>query len=462
MITLPKTDDLDKYPVITHERNIDIKTLWKALDIVKEFCITQELILYGGLGIDFALRKFGDSIYPENELPDYDMLSKKNVHDANKLGEMLADYGFNNISVIKGIHSQTMRVRVDFVPVADISYAPPKIFDLVPTIIYNGLKIVHPKYQKIDMHLSLSFPFSNPPAENIYHRFKKDVTRHNLLCKYYPDEFTDTNHQPKLYKNKLFIPNEAKNFALYGFSAYAALIYMYKQLVKEPKIPYKFLDLDFSYKTESTGVIIEYETPEPDHTLISVNYTSCDFFGEKTEDFAPFVDLQNNHSRYNGDTRVYFMPFQCPSIGRLDTHINVIGIHYLMVYILCRKFFCKILPGAIDNSDMYNDYYYFCKQMINEVSAVVRDKPNIVINSLPFMLTTQVLTSGYNLNMGYRISLTNNISMSKVPLPPDDPLNKCLIQANMLPMNYNPCVTRNFQDFIYTGNPIFDRAGQKI
>ena len=174
------------YSNIVQKHDIYTEIINKALAIVEQFIIDRKLILYGGMAIDMALRKKGSHIYEDNAVPDYDFLSSEFHKDAYDLGQLLAQQDFPNISVINAIHPSTMKVRVNYENVADISYCPKNIYSKIPTQQYGKMQIIHPTFQFIDQHRSLSFPYENPPREVITHRWRKDMHRHELLYSKYP------------------------------------------------------------------------------------------------------------------------------------------------------------------------------------------------------------------------------------------------------------------------------------
>lgn len=183
---MSKINDPDYYSNLVNVRSAIYENITEALDIVKDFIITHNLILVGGMAIDFALKLKGDSIYSDDQLPDYDFYSPIHTEHAYMLGEILCRGGYPNISCIQAAHITTMRVRIDFETVADITYCPPTIYKNVPTLKYNKMRIVHPHFQMIDQHSSLSIPFENPGREVIFHRWKKDIVRYDKLYKHYP------------------------------------------------------------------------------------------------------------------------------------------------------------------------------------------------------------------------------------------------------------------------------------
>jgi hypothetical protein len=174
--------------VVAQRRDADGVMADRALEIVRKFIVERGLILFGGLAIDYALRLRGSSLYAEDERPDFDVLSPRSVDDAYDLADILQAAGFDKVGVVRGIHVQTMRVRTDFIWVADIGYAPPEVFDRIPTLELRGMRLVHPTFQRMDMHLAFCFPFNGPPHEDVFHRWRKDLDRFNRFEKFYPLE----------------------------------------------------------------------------------------------------------------------------------------------------------------------------------------------------------------------------------------------------------------------------------
>lgn len=184
------------YKNILHQRSDSQKIINVALEVVQQFIIDRRRIMVGGMMIDMALKLKGDEIYGPDVLPDYDFYSPNHFRDAYDLGEILCKNGFKQISVIPARHITTMKVRVDFEVVADITYCPQNIYDKLPTLQYNKFIIRHPHVQMIDQHLALSNPFTNPGQEVIFERWKKDCVRYDALYKHYPVENPDQKEMP--------------------------------------------------------------------------------------------------------------------------------------------------------------------------------------------------------------------------------------------------------------------------
>jgi len=183
----PKT-----YKNLVVRRSANYKIIEEGLDIVKQFIIDHDVILVGGLAIDLALKlkNNGVGIYADDEIPDYDFITPNFDTYAYMLAKILCDKDFPGSQVIGATHITTLRVRVDFIPIADITYVHPKVYSEISYIKIGGMKVIDPQWQKLDLHRSLALPFENPPQYPILHRWKKDITRFKLMNEAYPLEFS--------------------------------------------------------------------------------------------------------------------------------------------------------------------------------------------------------------------------------------------------------------------------------
>lgn len=180
----------DHYEDVVIKRDINYANVKRGLDITHKFIIHNKLILIGGMGIDIALKAANHKgIYPPDKLPDYDFLSPDSVTHSSELGACLCKNGLPNISIINAMHTTTRRVRVEFVQVADIGYCPKNIYDTLPYIEYEGMRVIHPHFQMMDIHRAMSLPFERPWAPVIFHRWKKDCIRYDLMADAYPVKY---------------------------------------------------------------------------------------------------------------------------------------------------------------------------------------------------------------------------------------------------------------------------------
>ena len=145
--------------------------------------------MVGGMSIDLALRLKGISLYDDNTLPDYDFYSSTNWLDSYGIIYILYKTGLTDLSVINAMHQTTMRVRISGITVADCTYIPKIILDKIKFIEYGGgLHIIHPYYQYMDQHRSLSYGYENLDLDRptIKYRWLKDMHRYDLLWQHYP------------------------------------------------------------------------------------------------------------------------------------------------------------------------------------------------------------------------------------------------------------------------------------
>lgn len=192
----------DDYETLLFENDFQKNIIEDCLNIVKQFILDRQRILVGGMSIDFALRLKGDKLYNDNKLPDYDFWSPEFHKDAYDLSDILAKK-YDKVSAINAQHISTMRVIVNFVVVADITYCPENLYTKTKTLSYNGIRFIHPHYQMIDQHRALSLPYENPPRETIIgKRWKNDIERFEMLYKYYKIVDNEFNYENKNYENK--------------------------------------------------------------------------------------------------------------------------------------------------------------------------------------------------------------------------------------------------------------------
>lgn len=293
------------------ESNVFAKELNAILEIVKQFIIDNKLILYGGQAIDFMLRLKGNKLYDDNVIPDYDFYSTTHIEHSYKLIEILIKEGFdiNELSVINAMHPQTIRVRYKFNVVADISYISENVFNTIMdnALNYNGIFINNPYMQYIDMHSSLYLPFRSFPKENIYNRWKKDITRYNLLFDYYqlPEEhLKDHNNSTlKLETIQVEFINDNSTY-LYGMPLYALLYKKYKYFMKlnNKSINKDIISTSFHIKNNK----IEYSSIKnilPSYLCTEYNYIN-DNLKDSKEIYKPMLDviptiIVKNNIEYN-------------------------------------------------------------------------------------------------------------------------------------------------------------------
>lgn len=208
------------YKDLVVKKTNDYDNIVAAIDVVKKYIIFNKLCLVGGTAIDCALKlKNKKGIYDNNVLPDFDIISSQHFKHAYDIATTLARKNFTGISVINALHPSTMRIRINFKEVCDITYMPENILNGIPTLTYHGFTLVHPHFQYIDQHRALSYPYENAPYETITHRLEKDLIRYDLLYEQYPLRILNTDGLKvniKLYQMSL---HTLKDQCVSGFFA---------------------------------------------------------------------------------------------------------------------------------------------------------------------------------------------------------------------------------------------------
>lgn len=350
---------------IAQDRNKDKDTILNAQKIVKQFIIDRKLVIFGGLAIDYALRLKGSSIYYDQDLPDYDCVSYKNVDDAYDLGEILTSAGFDNVKVIRAKHVETMRVRVNLITVADIGYIPKKYFDQYKYLKYDQLHILHPDIQRIDLHRAFCYPLNNAPMEDIFHRWEKDLHRFNLYEKFYPIK---ENKVSAIEKESVFDLPDIE----YAFSGFAAYALFRKELLKHVDID-NILKIDLEFIGKKKVKII---LPINESNLHLVTNENTDEMVGKH--YHPILGIIPKSVQ---DKNVCIYNVNMLSIVKID-NIKVVNIQYLLMWLLFNYNF----NDNIDDRPIYGTYYLHTLQMISIAGSALANRKNNPFNpSLIFL-----------------------------------------------------------------------------
>jgi hypothetical protein len=471
--------------LISTIRDVDNSMIDVALSVVRKFIIDRKLILFGGLAIDYALRLRGSRIYPDEERPDFDFLSPKSVDDAYDLADLLKTIGFKKVGAIRAIHVQTMRVKVDFIWVADIGYAPQDVFDKIPTIEYDQMRVVHPNYQRIDMHLAFCYPFNNPPREDVLNRWKKDLKRYNLLNKFYPikDELgsikdikTEIKFIDKTFDLPIKIFNN-ENIAISGLLAYyllrGSLSELYDSFKKElPELKFAkefkcLFDLSSFDKISISlpDFVSELAFVSPCLDKIISNYD------QKAIWYEPYMDLEpENILLINNKLRIYSSKNRLLSISTIkhqDNIIRIVSNQFLLAQFLfginikngiCKYMYLQLYLSVLEILQLAESL--FLEELSRPNKGANKELLNLYSSS-PFY--PSIRTIGNN---NYDISYIIKIAMiaDKTSTIPSEKLGINYDMKNLLnglPQNYYPETAKFRPDFNYEFNQLFNRSGNE-
>jgi len=217
--------DAKVYETIQESRTFGFDEIQDALAIVRDFIMKKKLPLYGGMCIDINLKRDGHKgIYGPETIPDYDCYSPDPYGDSIELCDILLKAGYEGVKSHNAMHISTRRVLINNINVVcDLSYMPPKIYKSVPTASYEGILVVSPEFQFMDMHQAMSRIYDNPPLEVVNHRTSKDFKRFRLLRERYDLSKGVKPITDNTTTLEFVVPKDT--VLLDGFSAYA---YIYK------------------------------------------------------------------------------------------------------------------------------------------------------------------------------------------------------------------------------------------
>lgn len=161
------------------------------IDIVSDFIIKKELLLYGGLTINLLL-PVRLRFYKDFTLNDYDCYSKNALKDVTQLAHLLKKKGYKYIKIRKALHKDTYRLYVKNVQVIDVSVMNKDIYDKLYQL--SAVEMPHLKHYKdaykliplIMVKRNLYFELARP--ERSGWRWEKVYKRLQLIQSVYKTE----------------------------------------------------------------------------------------------------------------------------------------------------------------------------------------------------------------------------------------------------------------------------------
>ena len=145
----------------------------RAIEVVEDFLRKKHRLCYGGQAINAHLPakyKFYD---PETSIPDYDFFTPQQEQDITALVRDLRKAGFNEISAREGMHEGTIKIYVDYIPVADMTAIDPRLYRILSKreYRYDGISYLDANALRMLMYLELSRPRGEVSRwEKVYER----------------------------------------------------------------------------------------------------------------------------------------------------------------------------------------------------------------------------------------------------------------------------------------------------
>ena len=200
----------------------------RIISVVEQFLKDKKLVCYGGTAINNILPE-GKQFYDKNtEFPDYDFYSPDAMNDAIELANKYGKAGFEEVEATPGVHHGTYKVYVNFVPVADITMLPAKLYKALhaAAIVIGGIYYTPPDFLRMSMYLELSRP------DGDVSRWEKVHKRLALLNEFYPmtnprctsTQFSRPFGGPASKGTRIYtlVRKEAVSLGLVFFGAFAA------------------------------------------------------------------------------------------------------------------------------------------------------------------------------------------------------------------------------------------------
>ena len=154
----------------------------RIIAIVENFLKSTGLVCYGGTAINNLLPTRHQFYDRTLELPDYDFYSPTPVQHAKELADLYLENGFTDVEAKAGVHHGTYKVFVNFMPIADITFLSPPIFDAIHknAVARKGILYAPVDFLRMSMYLELSRPGGDVS------RWEKVLKRLILLNLRYP------------------------------------------------------------------------------------------------------------------------------------------------------------------------------------------------------------------------------------------------------------------------------------
>lgn len=132
----------------------------RAIEVVEDFLRAKHRLCYGGQAINAHLPATHKIYDPEYAIPDYDFFSPNPNSDIQMLITALQKAGFNEISAREGMHEGTIKIYVEYIPVADITAMDSKLYRILSKREFrsNGISYLDANTLRMLMYLELSRP----------------------------------------------------------------------------------------------------------------------------------------------------------------------------------------------------------------------------------------------------------------------------------------------------------------
>lgn len=370
---------------ILTERYYHAESRAKGNEIVRQFIIDRQLIVTGGLVIDCALKRAGKKgIYEDFEVPDYDFFSRDNAKDASDLFKILMKAGFENLSLLPGIHPSTVKVFIFKDCIADITYASKSLFKEMEksVFIYDDMRMRGLNFQYADIHRALSYPYENEPRETINNRWKKDFERFIMLKDINSEELfspkSEIVERLKGYIDNPRIPAFQPEFADYPIAGLKAINYYYPVFSHSEKItisshPEKITTSSYSEKITTSSQngekpVFSQEEKKQDNVYLMTKsdyekfLTNNGKFIKELKSFKPYREILPARSEFlfKGIPTTILHCDHKTSIINIGKH-KIVSLNFCIMY----AFGMYLMSRSMKDSEKLPPYFVYYVQLLD-------------------------------------------------------------------------------------------------
>ena len=328
---------------ISGKELVNNEEVTNMLNIVEQFIIDKKLVCYGGTAINNILPVYDQFYKKDIEIPDYDFFSNNALEDAKELANIYYENGYNDVEAKAGVHKGTFKVFVNYIPVADITYMHPGLFDkiLKDSIKIAGIHYCPPDFLRMGMYLELSRPKGDVS------RWEKVLKRLNLLNKHHPLKLGKSckflhnnkkqNNQTYNIVKQLLINNEAVFFGGYAMD-------LYNKFNKKSKKMMNISNPDFD---------VLYEDPNKLALIIEEEFERNNIKNVKKIEYNEVGELIPYHIelKVNNESILFiYKPVACHNYNRIKyqkEQINIATIDTILAFYLA--FYYSDLPQYDNN-----------------------------------------------------------------------------------------------------------------
>ena len=241
---------VDRANILSGKKLAQSDDVINIINILENFLRTHKILCYGGTAINNILPEQYKFYNRNIEIPDYDFFTYYPIEYSKKLADLYYKNGYHEVEAKSGIHEGTYKIFVNFMPIADITYLNPKLFNNLfkQSIKINGINYCPPNFLRMAMYQELSRPMGDVT------RWEKVLKRLILLNKIFPlkgescnkQDFQRTYEGSNEERDKIYDITKTCfiNQGVIFFGGYAASLYSKYMPFKEKKIISTIPDFD--------------------------------------------------------------------------------------------------------------------------------------------------------------------------------------------------------------------------